>query len=81
MLAPPAIFLVLHAIEANLLSPMIMGYRLSLRPVFVFTAVMLWGWLWGVAGAFLAVPLLLALRAACRRVPRLRPICAYLESG
>ena len=80
MFAPPAAFLVLHGIEANFLSPMIMGHRLRLRPVFVFLAVMLWGWLWGIAGAFLAVPLLLALRALCQRVPRLRRVCAYLEA-
>ena len=76
MLAPPAAFLLLHGIEANFLSPMIMGHRLSLRPVFVFLSVMVWGWLWGLAGAFLAVPLLLALRAVCKRA---RP-CAWCAS-
>ncbi len=73
MLGPPAAFLVLHGIEANFLSPMIMGHRLRLRPVFVFLSVMVWGWLWGIAGAFLAVPLLLALRAVCKRLPALAP--------
>jgi len=57
MLGPPAAFLVLHGIEANFLSPMIMGHRLRLSPVFVFLSVMVWGWLWGLAGAFIAVPL------------------------
>ncbi|MEO5843436.1 MAG: AI-2E family transporter [Caldimonas sp.] len=79
MLGPPAAFLLLHGIEANFLSPMIMGHRLRLRPVFVFLAVMVWGWLWGIAGAFLAVPLLLALRAFCKRTRTLRIVCVYLE--
>jgi predicted PurR-regulated permease PerM len=79
MLGPPAAFLVLHGIEANFLSPMIMGHRLRLRPVFVFLSVMVWGWLWGIAGAFLAVPLLLALRAVCKRMPTLRLVCLYLD--
>ena len=79
MLGPPAAFLVLHGIEANFLSPMIMGHRLRLSPVFVFLSVMIWGWLWGVAGAFIAVPLLLALRAVCKRSRRLRLVCVYLE--
>jgi predicted PurR-regulated permease PerM len=79
MLGPPAVFLVLHGIEANFLSPMIMGHRLRLRPVFVFLSVMLLGWLWGIAGAFIAVPVLLALRAGCKRTPRLRVVCAFLE--
>ena len=79
MLGPPAAFLVLHGIEANFLSPMIMGHRLRLRPVFVFLSVMVWGWLWGIAGAFLAVPLLLGLRAVCKRTPTLRLVCLYLR--
>jgi predicted PurR-regulated permease PerM len=79
MLGPPAAFLVLHGIEANFLSPMIMGHRLRLRPVFVFLSVMVWGWLWGIAGAFLAVPLLLGLRAVCKRTPTLRLVCLYLQ--
>ena len=79
MLGPPAAFLLLHGIEANFLSPMIMGHRLRLRPVFVFLAVMVWGWLWGIAGAFLAVPLLLAVRAFCKRTRTLRLVCLYLE--
>ncbi|HWK82961.1 MAG TPA: AI-2E family transporter [Caldimonas sp.] len=79
MLGPPAAFLVLHGIEANFLSPMIMGHRLRLSPVFVFLSVMVWGWLWGIAGAFIAVPLLLALRAVCKRSRRLRLVCVYLE--
>jgi predicted PurR-regulated permease PerM len=69
----------LHGLEANFISPMIMGHRLRLSPVFVFLSVMTWGWLWGVAGAFIAVPLLLALRAACKRSRRLRLVCVYLE--
>jgi len=79
MLGPPAAFLLLHGLEANFISPMIMGHRLRLSPVFVFLSVMTWGWLWGVAGAFIAVPLLLALRAVCKRSRRLRLICVYLE--
>ncbi|HEY4957956.1 MAG TPA: AI-2E family transporter [Caldimonas sp.] len=79
MLGPPAAFLILHGIEANFLSPLIMGHRLRLRPVFVFLSVMVWGWLWGIAGAFLAVPLLLALRALCKRTRTLRLVCLYLD--
>ena len=79
MLGPPAAFLVLHGLEANFITPMIMGHRLRLSPVFVFLSVMVWGWLWGVAGAFIAVPLLLALRAVCKRSRRLRLVCVYLE--
>ena len=44
-----------------------MGDRLRLRPVFVFLSVLFWSWLWGIAGAFVAVPLLLGLRAVSQR--------------
>ncbi|NUZ05560.1 AI-2E family transporter [Piscinibacter koreensis] len=81
MFGPPAAFLALHAVEANFLTPLIMGRQLSLPPVFVFLSVMVLGWLWGVAGAFLAVPLLLGLRALCRRVRRGRTVCRYLDGN
>lgn len=79
MFGPPAVFLALHGVEANFLTPMIMGRRLRISPVFVFLAVIVWGWLWGIAGAFLAVPLLLGLRAAAQRVRGLRLVHAYLQ--
>ena len=79
MLAPPAAFLVLHGIEANFLSPVFMGHRLRMPALFVFLSVLVWGWLWGVAGTFIAVPMLLALRAAARRFRRLQPIAVYLD--
>jgi predicted PurR-regulated permease PerM len=81
MLAPPAAFLALHFIESNFISPLVMGHRLRLSPVFVFLSVLVFGWLWGVAGAFIAVPLLLALRALVKRTRRLRLIGVYLEGS
>ncbi|WP_280156221.1 AI-2E family transporter [Piscinibacter sp. XHJ-5] len=79
MLAPPAVFLVLHAIESNLATPWVMGRRLRLAPLSVFLSVMVWGWLWGIAGALIAVPLLLGLRIVCKRSKRLKLVCVYLE--
>lgn len=81
MLAPPAAFLVLHGIEANFLSPLIMGHRLRIPALFVFVSVLVLGWLWGVAGAFIAVPVLLAWRSTCRRVSWGAAWCRYLEGG
>jgi len=79
MLAPAAAFLLLHALESNFVTPIVVGRRLSLSPMAVFLSVMVWGWLWGIAGAFIAVPMLLAIRAACRRMPRWRLLAAYLS--
>jgi len=79
LFAPPAAFLLLHGIEANFISPYVIGHRLRLAPVSVFLSVMLWGWMWGIAGALIAVPLLLALRTVCKRTRRFRRACVYLE--
>ena len=77
--APMLAFMVIHAIEANIVSPLIVGRRLSLSPVSVFLSVIFWGWLWGIAGALIAVPLLIALRSVCRRVKGLRLLRRFLE--
>ncbi len=79
MFVPPALFLALHFVESNFLSPLIMGRRLRISPVFVFLSVLFWSWLWGIAGAFVAVPLLLALRAVSQRSRRLRLVRVYLD--
>ncbi|MEO6745108.1 MAG: AI-2E family transporter [Caldimonas sp.] len=80
MLVPPALFLGLHFIESNFISPLIMGARLRINPVFVFLSVLFWSWLWGIAGAFVAVPLLLGLRAVSQRSRRLRIVRIYLDA-
>ncbi|MGE5450667.1 MAG: AI-2E family transporter [Acidobacteriota bacterium] len=81
MLAPPAAFLICHGIEANLVSPWVLGRRLGLSPLAVFLSVMLWGWVWGFAGTLVAVPILLGFRALCQRRRSLKSICFYLEGG
>jgi predicted PurR-regulated permease PerM len=81
MLAPPAIFLFVHAIEANIVSPLVLGHRLHLSPLSVFLSVMLWGWIWGFGGTLVAVPILLCLRSLCQRRRGLRHVCFYLEGG
>jgi predicted PurR-regulated permease PerM len=79
MFGPPAAFLCLHAIESNLISPFVIGRRLRLAPLSVFLSVMFWGWLWGIAGAFVAVPILLGLRTICKRSRRYKLACIYME--
>ncbi|MGH8172294.1 MAG: AI-2E family transporter, partial [Rhodanobacteraceae bacterium] len=57
-LAVPAVFLGLHMIEGQLLTPHLVGRRMALDPVVVFLSLVALGWMWGVAGLLLAVPLL-----------------------
>ncbi|MGZ8272272.1 MAG: AI-2E family transporter [Burkholderiaceae bacterium] len=81
MLAPIGAFALINFVESNFASPWIVGRRLEISPLVVFIAVMICGWIWGIAGAFIAVPLLVAIRAAARRSHRLRLWCVYLDHG
>lgn len=68
-LSVPGVFLVLHLLEGQLVTPLIVGRQLALDPVMVFMALMLCGWLWGVTGLLLAMPLLTCVRIVAERVP------------
>jgi predicted PurR-regulated permease PerM len=59
---PPAIFVGLHMIEANLITPMIVGKRLTINPLAILIALSFWTWVWGTLGALLAVPLLIIMK-------------------
>ena len=73
-LLPALVYLGLHAVESNLLTPAILGRRLTLNPLIIFLALMFWTWLWGMPGALLAVPLLMAFKIVCDHVRPLGPI-------
>ncbi|PWZ67508.1 AI-2E family transporter, partial [Staphylococcus pseudintermedius] len=59
--APPLIFVGLHLIEANIVTPMIVGRKLTLSPLLILVSLSFWGWVWGTVGAVLAVPPLIII--------------------
>ena len=61
-LLPAVIFIGIHFVEANLLTPLILGQRLTISPLLILLSLSFWSWIWGIAGALLAVPLLLIIR-------------------
>jgi predicted PurR-regulated permease PerM len=61
-LLPPAIFTGLHLIEANIVTPMVVGKRLTINPLAILIALSFWSWVWGTTGALLAVPLLIIMK-------------------
>jgi hypothetical protein len=79
MLAPAGVYALVHVIESNLFSPWVVGRRLALSPLSVLLSVMFWGWLWGIAGALIAVPVLIAAHNLFRRHRRLRTWARFLE--
>ena len=61
-LAPPAIFISFHLVEANLFTPMVVGHRLTIGPLSILVSLSFWAWVWGTTGALLAVPLLIIMK-------------------
>ena len=62
---PPLTYLVIEAIQGNLVQTLAFGRSLSLNPVATFIAILFWGWLWGAPGILLAVPILVTIKVAC----------------
>jgi predicted PurR-regulated permease PerM len=61
-LLPALIFIGLHLVEANLITPSIIGRRLTINPLLILVALSFWAWVWGTTGALLAVPILIILK-------------------
>ncbi len=62
-LIPAAAYIALHTVEANVLTPSILGARFTMSPVMILIALSYFTWIWGVPGALLSVPILLTLTA------------------
>lgn len=78
-LLPPLIYISLHGLEANLITPMILGRRLTLNPGVIFLSLMFWTWLWGIPGALLSVPLLMMVKIFCDHFRPLAPVGEFLS--
>ena len=61
-LLPALIFIGVHLVEANLITPLVLGKRLTINPLLILVSLSFWGWVLGTPGALLAVPLLLILQ-------------------
>ncbi len=61
-LLPALIFVGMHLVEANVITPAIVGRRLTINPLMILLSLSFWAWVWGTTGALLAVPLLIIIR-------------------
>ena len=61
-LLPAVIMIGAHLIEANAVTPLIVGHRLTINPIMILISLSFWGWVWGTTGALLAVPLLIIIQ-------------------
>jgi predicted PurR-regulated permease PerM len=76
---PAAWYLLLHLLEANFITPVLLGRRFTLNPVIIFVSLIFWIWLWGVPGGLLSVPILVSIKAVSDRVPAMSPVSELLS--
>jgi predicted PurR-regulated permease PerM len=67
-LAPAGIYLVVHTLEGQLITPIILGRSMRLSPLVLILALMVFGWMWGIVGLLLAVPLLVCIKLVLSRL-------------
>jgi AI-2 transport protein TqsA len=65
----------------NALAPKVMGDQLNLSPVVVLLSLLFWGWLWGIVGALLSIPIAAAIKIVCENIQTLHPISVMMGSG
>ncbi len=75
----PATYLGLATIEGNFITPMVMGRSLTLNPVIILLSLTFWGWMWGIAGVIVAVPILAAFKIFCTHIEQMAPVAEFLS--
>ncbi|WP_157961679.1 AI-2E family transporter [Acuticoccus kandeliae] len=78
---PGLAYFTLTTIEGNFITPSILGHRLELNPVTILLSIALWGFIWGVAGVVLAVPILIIVKVICDNVPPLKLFGDFLSGA
>jgi predicted PurR-regulated permease PerM len=78
-LLPAALYLAIHLVEGETITPMLLSRRFTLNPVLVILSLIFWYWMWGVLGAILAVPMLAVTKIICDRIRMLAAVGHFLE--
>jgi len=76
---PAGLYLVIHLLEGQFVTPMLLARRFILNPVLVILSIIFWYWMWGVPGAVLAVPMLAISKIICDRIKPLMAFGHFLE--
>lgn len=76
---PMAVYIGIHLIEGETITPMLLARRFTLNPVLVIISLLFWDWMWGVPGAILAVPMLAVTKIVCDRIRPLAALGHFLE--
>jgi predicted PurR-regulated permease PerM len=78
-LLPPTLYFIIHVVEGEAITPLLMARRFTINPVALVLALVFWYWMWGVAGAVLAVPMVAITKIVCDDVAPLRAFGHFLE--
>jgi predicted PurR-regulated permease PerM len=78
ILACPGAYLAIAVLEGNFITPSLLGRSLTLNPVIILVSLMFWGWMWGIAGMILAVPILAVFKIICQQLPNLSALGEFL---
>jgi predicted PurR-regulated permease PerM len=78
-LLPAGLYFLIHLIEGEFVTPMLMARRFTINPVAVVLGLVFWYWMWGIPGAILAVPMLAIIKIICDDLPPLRAFGHFLE--
>ena len=76
---PAAIYLGLHTLEGQFITPIVLGARMALSPLVLILALMVFGWLWGIVGLLLAVPLLVCVKIVLTKLDGMEGWARLLE--
>jgi predicted PurR-regulated permease PerM len=74
----PGAYLAVNLLQSQFVTPLVLGQRLTLNPVAIFVGLVFWWWIWGVPGAFIAVPLIATFKIFCDHIEALAPIGEFL---
>jgi predicted PurR-regulated permease PerM len=75
----PAIYLAFGVLEGSFITPWVMGRSLTLNPVIILLSLTFWGWMWGIVGIILAVPILAAFKIFCAHIKPMEPFAEFLS--
>ena len=78
-LLPAGIYLLLHTLEGQLITPIILGRRMALSPLVLILGLMVFGWMWGIVGLLLAVPLLVCVKLVLAKIEGMEGWARLLE--
>jgi predicted PurR-regulated permease PerM len=75
----PAVYLGFGTLEGSFITPWVMGRSLTLNPVIILLSLTFWGWMWGIVGIILAVPILAAFKIFCAHIKPMEPLAEFLS--